>query len=377
MEKAIIKECPGIGCGVANIGWENDRGQGSHDKLPCGVSMVVSLQKWLGGAALRVRALYSRCLRDGDCWVIFGLTAVLFYGPAPAEEAKPKEPGRNPHGDPTLCGSCHRSVVEGRRALRFDGNTSRLCQSCHEGRLAKLEVHPVDRKPSEAILRRMPSGFPLTDGRLTCLTCHDLTWGCTTQPPAAMPSRNSLRGDRVASPSEFCFYCHVKESYNSFNVHDQLKTGEAKTDVCLWCHTNVPDVNSPDEAKVPYGLRGTSNAICRNCHRMMEDHPAGSPHVNEMPTSEMIWRMSAYEMQSKMRLSFAQLLEYARATRRSPRSMPLDENGRIACYTCHNPHEKGLFPPRNLRSVGSEPKHAANRRLRHYEGKICVACHQK
>jgi len=287
------------------------------------------------------------------------------------------EAGRNPHGDPTRCGVCHRPVVDDRRALRFDGNVLQLCRSCHEGRLAPREVHPVDLMPSEAILQRIPSEFPLAGGRLTCLTCHDLSGDCTTGPPIPALNRNALRGNRVPNSFLFCFHCHAKESYSSFNVHDQLEAGETKADTCLWCHTDVPDVNSPDEAKVPYGLRGTPATLCRNCHRMMEDHPAGRPHMNATPTSEMMWQMSAYEMQSKMRLPFAQLREYARVAGRSPRSMPLDENGRITCTTCHNPHAKGLLPSRNPRSVGSESKHAANRRLRSPEGKICAACHQK
>lgn len=337
----------------------------------------MSLQKWLGGVAIPARALYSGRFPAGDGWAILGLMAVLFSRTAPAEEAIPREAGRNPHGDPTQCGACHAPVVDGRRALRFDGDLSGLCRSCHDGRLAEREVHFVDLSPREAILQRMPSGFPLAKGKLTCLTCHDMAWGCTTEPPTADLRRNSLRGDRIANPLAFCFYCHAKEDYNSFNVHDQLEAGVAKAEVCLWCHTNVPDANWAPEGTASHELRGTSVAVCRNCHRMMENHPAGGPHVNAAVPSEMTWRMSAYEMQSKMRLSFAQLLEYARATKRSPRSMPFDEKGRITCYTCHNPHEKGLLPPSNPRAVGSESKHAANHRLRVHESNLCAACHQK
>jgi len=95
------------------------------------------------------------------------------------------------------------------------------------------------------------------------------------------------------------------------------------------------------------------------------------------PTKEMVWNMSAYEMQSTMRLSFEQLLKFARAMDRAPRSMPLDSRGRITCFTCHNPHEKGLLPARNPRSVGAEPKKAINHRIRAHKGNICVACHEK
>jgi hypothetical protein len=99
--------------------------------------------------------------------------------------------------------------------------------------------------------------------------------------------------------------------------------------------------------------------------------------MDAAPSAEMVQYMSAYEMKSKMRLPLAQLLEIARATKRTPRSIPLDEAGRITCSSCHNPHEKGLLPGGNPRAVGAEPKQAANHRLRIPQGSVCVACHQK
>jgi hypothetical protein len=51
--------------------------------------------------------------------------------------------------------------------------------------------------------------------------------------------------------------------------------------------------------------------------------------MSATPSADMTQYMSAYEMKSKMRLPFAQLLEIARATKRTPRSIPLDEEGRI------------------------------------------------
>jgi hypothetical protein len=91
----------------------------------------------------------------------------------------------------------------------------------------------------------------------------------------------------------------------------------------------------------------------------------------------MMWYMSAHELQTTMRLPFPQLLRYVRTAKRTPRSIPLDEEGRITCYSCHNPHEKGLLPSGNPRSVGAEPKQVANHRVRSREGKLCAACHQK
>ncbi len=318
--------------------------------------------------------------RCGGFWEVSALVVVLFLVPILAggeNIVNNEEPVENPHGDPALCSSCHTSAVAGRDALRFDGNVSQLCQSCHDGRLAAREVHPVDLAPSAAIAQEIPSDFPLKDGMLTCLSCHDISWDCKTGQPAAVTNRNLLRGTRVSHPLEFCFRCHEQENYRSFNAHDQLEAGKAKTDTCVWCHVRVPDVGSRLEEGASYALRSKSFGVCSNCHRVAKDHPTGDSHMSATPSAKMMWYMSAYEIQPQMLLPFEQLLEYVRAAKRAPRSIPLDENGRITCYSCHNPHEKGLLPNWNPRSVGAEPKQAANHRLRAREGIACRACHEK
>ena len=159
-------------------------------------------------------------------------------------------------------------------------------------------------------------------------------------------------------------------------MHDQLEANQPKMDTCTWCHVDVPDVNSYREEAATYTLRDQSSQACANCHPMMEGHPTRA-HVGATPSAELMWHISAYELQAKLRLSFEQRLKYASAARRTPRAIPFDENGRIACYTCHNPHEKGLLPDANPRSLGAEPKQAAQHRLRAREGKVCVVCHDK
>jgi len=313
-------------------------------------------------------------------WKKAALIVVSFSVPilAGGEEGVNKgEPAKNPHGDPALCSSCHTSAVVGRGALRFGGNVSQLCQSCHDGRLAAREVHPVDLTPSAAMAKTIPYDIPLEYGKLTCLSCHDISRDCKAEQQDAAANRHLLRGARVSHPVEFCFRCHVKDKYRAFNAHDQLEAGKPKTDTCIWCHDRVPDVDSRPKDDASYALRSKSSGVCSNCHTVEKDHPTGESHMNAIPTTEMKQHMSAFEMQPRMKLPFKQLMEYVRATNRAPRSIPLDENGRITCYSCHNPHEKGLLPSWNLRSVGAEPKKAVNHRLRAHEGIACRACHEK
>ena len=283
----------------------------------------------------------------------------------------------NPHGDAALCSSCHTSGVGSRRNLRFDADVSRLCRSCHDGRLATREAHPVDLAPSDTMASRIPRDFPLENGMLTCSTCHDVTLQCVARPPAAGPKRRFLRGAEVSHPLEFCFRCHVREHNRPFNAHDQLEAGKPKADACIWCHAGVPDVDSRSQGQASRTLHKKSIGICGNCHPVAKGHPNGGSHMGATPSDAMMSYMSAQEMQHHMNLPLNRLLEYVRATKRTPRSIPLDEDGRITCYTCHNPHEKGLLPNWNPPSIGAEPKQSVNHRLRAREGQLCIACHQK
>ncbi len=283
----------------------------------------------------------------------------------------------NPHRDAALCSSCHASGVGSPRNLRFAGGISKLCRSCHDGQLATREAHPVDIMPSDAMARRIASEFPLENGRLTCSTCHDVTAQCGADRPAAGPKRRFLRRADVSGPLEFCFRCHVRENNRPFNAHDQLEAGQPKADVCIWCHIGVPDVDSRSQEDVSRGLHKKSIGVCANCHPVTKGHPNGGSHMGAIPPEAMMSYMSAYEIQPRMNLPLNRLLEYVRAAKRAPRSIPLDENSRITCYSCHNPHEKGLLPNWNPRSVGSEPKQSVNHRLRARDGQLCIACHQK
>lgn len=294
-----------------------------------------------------------------------------------AANAGKAEPAPNPHGDPTLCYHCHTSARGGRTALLFSGDTLQLCRSCHDGRLATGEAHPVGIAPSAAMTAGMPPGFPLENGKLDCLSCHDVTWHCKSGRPPALPNRSFLRGAAVSHPMEFCFQCHKRENYRPFNAHDQLDAGKVKTEACAWCHVRVPDVGSRLEEGASYALRSESFGVCNNCHLVSKDHPTGDPHMYAIPSPEMMWHMSAYEIQPQMRLPYKQLVEYVRAAKRAPQSIPLDEKGRITCYSCHNPHEKGLLPDWNLRSVGAQPEQAVNSRLRAHGSIACRACHEK
>jgi hypothetical protein len=288
----------------------------------------------------------------------------------------------NPHGNPLLCDVCHVSGPGERKqdeayALQFGGRISALCISCHNGKHAIREIHPVDVIPSSALSSHIPSEFPLKAGQLTCLTCHDLRWHCQIDTSGAQPQSCFLRGAQPTNRLAFCFLCHREDSYQRHNVHNQLEAGEIKTDTCLWCHSRVPDVQAAQSGEVDPVSISQSSEVCRSCHIVARQHPSEGVHVLAKPSPEMIWRMSAYELQSRMRLPMDRLQKYVRAANRKPQSILLDEQGRLQCISCHNPHEQGLLSDRNPRALGAEPIRATNHRLRGHRGRMCLACHEK
>jgi predicted CXXCH cytochrome family protein len=169
----------------------------------------------------------SECVRYGHSWVFCALAAALFSGFVFAEEGEQllnlEQLPKNPHGDASMCATCHTSDNGGRGSLVFDADVSELCQSCHDGWHATREAHPVNLMPSVEIAKKIPSDFPLDNGKLTCSTCHDITWACSTEQSADISGRSHLRGAPTSARMEFCFNCHTKQDYQPFNVHDQLE----------------------------------------------------------------------------------------------------------------------------------------------------------
>lgn len=80
--------------------------------------------------------------------------------------------------------------------------------------------------------------------------------------------------------------------------------------VCIDCHTRVP---KPDEHAADYFLVDTPSEHCLGCHSDTE-HAGAKEHLGQA----------------------------------APKDLPADENGTIACFTCHDPHPQGVLPGRTV-----------------------------
>lgn len=255
----------------------------------------------------------------------------------------------NPHFTGKYCDECHARIPEKGQDtyLRFEGNFNRLC-SCHDYGTGKY-THPVGISPSEEKKAKMPAEFPLKNGVISCDTCHDIYLQC--QRSQFSPSNAKfLRGGPYTKRTAICFKCHDENKYKKHNPHKQLNAaGNIIEEACLYCHAKKPDEKEATYETIK--LIGDIKMVCQRCHNIQSRHPAGKEHfikpdnqiLNKMKTAEIIYNII----------------------------LPLDNEQRITCITCHNPHERGVIPKEreSAKGAGEIYGHRLATTL------ICNACH--
>jgi predicted CXXCH cytochrome family protein len=256
----------------------------------------------------------------------------------------------NPHWKDVMCITCHEGEpAAGKPALREEGDTNRMCNRCHADRRSGHDIHPVNSLPSSLV--KIPADMPLAGGRVTCGTCH----ASSLQEKGDRAARDLKRKNPAfirggfTTREEFCFRCHPREQFRSFNPHNQVDAGgRIREMACLFCHSSLPDRDST-RFRLPDLVEGSST-ICLWCHagETFARHPEEVDHLVK-PSREV-----------------ARLIDSAPA--RVGLELPLVD-GEITCGTCHNPHQEGVLQ----RAPGDGPP---ARRPRLTVGReICAACH--
>ena len=84
----------------------------------------------------------------------------------------------NPHWTGKSCLECHDKMPEKGKAATYKhgGDFVKLCNNCHDTVLSRADEHVVGVKlvADNKRFKKPPSDFPLPDGKLSCITCHDL-----------------------------------------------------------------------------------------------------------------------------------------------------------------------------------------------------------
>ena len=135
------------------------------------------------------------------------------------------------------------------------------------------------------------------------------------------------------------------------DVHKQINAqGKLIVETCLYCHTDRPDVSRERYKDVKF--IGDLEPLCRRCHVIRGNHSGNFNH-SVRPSPLTLARMQAIEKE------FGIIL-------------PLDENGKLTCITCHNPHQSGVIRPESPAARGADSKY----RHRLPGNRLCIECHQ-
>ena len=251
----------------------------------------------------------------------------------------------NVHFQTQYCSLCHETKINEilPNKLRFGNNLKAGCR-CHYNNPGDLR-HPTDVPLLKSMQAKTQELFPLSDGNITCISCHSFKILCAKEKPAV----SSLRGAPYKDRTAFCFRCHEEQEYAQLNPHKQLdESGKIISEKCLFCHIKKPDETHANFNSIK--LIGGLEMLCQGCHNVSDKHPAGKPHMVKPP---LIYQVRMRKIESDYGII-----------------LPLDENGKLTCITCHNPHDAGVIPSTLPGAKG------AGEKLRHRLPKtLCAECH--
>lgn len=223
------------------------------------------------------------------------------------------------------CALCH--YDEQNSPERIKPTITLACSSCHSD-MKQWQSHPTDIYPS----RSLPPDMPLTDGRLTCNTCHYVH---PTQQMTFIQNPYFLR--RISRGAFFCGICHDIDNKRHIiveNVHAgtyRVKNSRSRVDklslACIECH------DSYIQGPVEFLGSGTWNHFERAF-----DHPVGVSYERTSQKKRRNFRSSA-QLSEELELF----------------------DGKIGCGTCHNIFSKN----RNMLVMDN----AGSR--------LCLQCHIK
>jgi hypothetical protein len=262
-------------------------------------------------------------------------------------------PATSPHWREDRCGTCH-AAGPGGLITPSPQDADATCLSCHDGVQAVAEAHPIGRFVHTPGLE-LPSGWPTAGGRLSCLTCHDVTPACRLEPPARAAARVLLRraetGARPGAARGFCAACHVDPGL-TIDPH-LIRSDVDRPAGCAICH--LDDAVAPGGAQRSGnpGLRGTEPGLCLNCHDTHSDYFEPG-HVGAVADAALVAALAA-----------------------GGARLPLGPGAVVQCSTCHNPHGSGTFAAGSDLTAGEldARRGVEGQRLRGLGSNLCGECH--
>jgi hypothetical protein len=259
------------------------------------------------------------------------------------------------HWNKATCGACHAGgpPAAGNIALKH-APLEEGCSECHDGRGGAPGCrHRSDLPVGDLSVPEYYKAAMIND-RITCRTCHDVTFQCNN-PDIAYSFQNPgfLRNRVSRDTADQCFECHDSQRYAALNPHaGTIEDWPEPT--CLLCHERVPQSTANRASGVSFNMQRDLNDICRGCHDV-RPHPTGMSFGAKpegwvhlaTPSADVRGKMERWEAATGLRLPLSPY------------------NGEIYCATCHDAHE----------SAEGVAAQQPEDRLR--ADNICQACHEK
>ena len=248
----------------------------------------------------------------------------------------------NPHGKDD-CTVCHLSGQEPAANTLLDDP----CSSCHDPAAIDAKIHHLSHVDPGAKAMRLPADFKLgDDGKMDCLTCHDVV--CKVD----RSNRSFLRGGPYRRELDFCYNCHQDENYAKTNPHIQIQAdGSVDQTTCLQCHVEQPDLM--DHKTIASEMHADMASTCNKCHAL---HSHEQNHQGK-----------------NIELSKKATIKRFRQTQKSfGVNLPLSKDNLIQCNTCHYTHNRGTLAQDQVvyEGTGDNPRY-----LRLAKENLCYACH--
>ncbi len=319
-------------------------------------------------------------------WKVPVLIALLLFLAVPASFAE-LAPVSGPHAEELDCYDCH---IGGSEA---DPGEINDCDECHS---AAENIHPIDMIP----MINIPEGFALSrEGKMLCRTCHKLHGGdidhkflsdagsgylsgrasfcasCHGSENVRTNPHSARRGDKR------CTFCHLSVPTGPEDGASTVRTKVVK--LCDFCHGAVeknhprnidPNLEIPKELKLdkdgnwtcvtchqPHGTIDTTHYILTPFVEFMERGKGENPHKPDFfactachaESTEASIRVPGFMLRYRGDINIMCIschvtdrghhptgldLPEAMSARlaESGADLPLDEEERISCYTCHN-----------------------------------------
>jgi hypothetical protein len=118
-------------------------------------------------------------------------------------------------------------------------------------------MHPVGMAPTSV---RVPDGWPLEQGLVTCATCHSEPAHGGAAATLPVPWHRGGPYERITG---LCYQCHDVAQYTREDPHHPATSRDTADPTCSACHTGVPQTGVPAEAA---RLRLPTAEACVTCH---------------------------------------------------------------------------------------------------------------